>query len=220
MRYYNKRLQLWIITLLFLFGFLARSSLVGKLTFDDEGAYTYEAIINAYNLRENVPLFPMANYIYTPPEFDIPEDYYSRLTLSIEEKRKYDALKNDPRVKKIKKLYHNYGSPLESKAEYMVAVSDRFGIDYRLVPAISIVESSGGLYTYRPYNAWGWGGQGGAFTFSSWEESIWVVTKGIKEGYWDYGARTPYQMARSYCPPTWQSWAGKVTYVLNLIDSY
>ena len=88
-------------------------------------------------------------------------------------------------------------------------MANKFEIDYRLLAAISIVESSGGRKLYRPYNAWGWGGSKG-ITFESWEHSLYVVSKGIRKGYYDRGATTPELMARAYNPHTPNEWSGKV----------
>ena len=160
---------------------------------------------------------PQALFKATPHfgYFPVSHEYYVHLEQELKKKEKAEKYRNDPRVKRVRALYHQYGSPLESKAEFMVETSDYFGIDYRLVPAISIVESGGGVKTYRPYNAWGWGGQGNAFVFHSWEEAIITVTKGLKEYYWDNGARTPYQIGPYYNPESWQSWAAKVSYIMS-----
>ncbi len=147
--------------------------------------------------------------------FPVSHAYYVHLEQELKRKEKAERYKNDPRVKRVRALYHQYGSPLESKAQFMVETSDYLGIDYRLVPAISIVESGGGVKTYRPFNAWGWGGQSNAFVFHSWEEAIITVTKGLKKYYWDNEARTPYQIGPYYNPESWQSWAAKVSYVMS-----
>ncbi len=59
------------------------------------------------------------------------------------------------------------GKPLEAEAQMFVSVADEYGIDWRLLPAIAIAESSGGIYACS-YNFSGYASchQG----FSSWEE--------------------------------------------------
>jgi hypothetical protein len=49
---------------------------------------------------------------------------------------------------------------MAEQAYYIVEISEHFGIDYRLIPAISIVESSGGKYCFKSYNPFGWGKSG------------------------------------------------------------
>ena len=47
-------------------------------------------------------------------------------------------------------------APLADYAEKFVEVANKYGLDYRLLPAIATVESSGGKNNFRKYNAWGW----------------------------------------------------------------
>ena len=120
----------------------------------------------------------------------------------------------DVRVEKIRKYLDQRNSPLADYAREFVAAADEYGIDYRIVASISIIESEGGKHTFKPYNAWGWGKSG----FSSWEEGIWTVSKGISK-YYANGATTPKAISYSYCPPSSQSWATKVQYVMNQVES-
>ena len=118
------------------------------------------------------------------------------------------------RVNKIRKYLSNRDAPLATYAEEFVKAADYYGIDYRLVAAISIVESSGGKYTFKPYNAWGWGKSG----FESWTDGIWAVSKGLGK-YYSLGMTTPKSISKSYCPPSADSWASKVSYIMNVISN-
>ncbi len=137
------------------------------------------------------------------------------------EKREHTRLyiNTDPNFEQKAKNIENYmsrrNSPLKDEARYIVIMANKFGIDYRLVPAISIIESSGGLKLYRRYNAWGWGGASG-FTFENWEHSIYVVSKGLS-GYYSMGLNTPERMAPRYNPHTPNEWGAKVRMVMNQI---
>jgi hypothetical protein len=122
----------------------------------------------------------------------------------------------DQKVENIRKFMARRNAPLAEQAEFCVLMANKFDLDYRLVPAISIIESSGGKYLYRPYNAWGWGGSRG-FTFESWEDSIYTVTRGISRGYKDRGAVTPQQMAPTYNPHTPNEWGAKVASTMEQI---
>ena len=121
----------------------------------------------------------------------------------------------DKKVENIKNYMSRRNAPLEEMSEYMVIMANKFEIDYRLVPAISIIESSGGLRLYRRYNAWGWGGASG-FTFENWEHSIYVVSRGMA-GYYSMGLDTPRKMAPRYNPHTPNEWGAKVQMVMNQI---
>jgi|GEM_PF-1716964 len=137
------------------------------------------------------------------------------------EKREHERLyiNTDPNFEKKVENIQNYmnrrNSPLKDEARYIVIMANKFEIDYRLVPAISIIESSGGLRLYRRYNAWGWGGSNG-FTFENWEHSIYVVSKGLS-GYYSMGLNTPERMAPRYNPHTPNEWGAKVRMVMNQI---
>lgn len=140
----------------------------------------------------------------TPVEQTILETAISITPQDIENQRKIDN---------IRKFLEKRNSPLAEYAQEFVYAANEYGIDYRIVAAISIVESSGGLHNFRRYNAWGWGSYG----FDDWKDGIWSVSKGLATGYYAKGLDTPYEIARIYCPPSASSWAGKVKSLMNLV---
>jgi len=122
-----------------------------------------------------------------------------------------DALKAK-RIENIRKYLSKRGAPLAANAQDFVEAAQKYGIDYRLVAAISIIESSGGLHNFKPYNAWGWG----SYSFKNFKEGIYTVSKGLG-GYYSRGLDTPKEISVYYCPPSASSWASKVSYVMNQI---
>lgn len=118
------------------------------------------------------------------------------------------------KVEKIRKYLSKRNSPLADYAEDFVEAAEYYSIDYRLVAAISIIESGGGKNNFRPYNAWGWGKK----TFNSWKDGIWNVSRGLSL-YYSRGLDTPAKIAPRYCPPNAQKWSSNVSYVMGLIDS-
>lgn len=140
---------------------------------------------------------------------------FENIPLTLIEKIKSTKIDTN-RYKSVQTYLQRRNSPLASKAGFIVQCAKYYGIDYRLVAAISIVESSGGIHTYRPYNAWGWGGANSAFTFRNWEEAIITVSKGLA-GYYDRGADTPIEIAPTYNPHTPKDWSQKVTYIMSLM---
>jgi len=106
-------------------------------------------------------------------------------------------------------------APLADYAEKFVEVANKYDLDYRLLPAIATVESSGGKSNFRSYNAWGWGSKG----FSSFEEGIEVVGRGLKTGYIDKGRDTVEEIAPVYCPPNYKNWARSVNQFMNEIEN-
>ncbi len=121
---------------------------------------------------------------------------------------------NNEKVDRIRTYLQKRNSPLAQYAEEFVKAADHYGIDYRIVAAISVVESGGGKSNFKPYNAWGWGKSG----FANWTEGIWKVSEGIGK-YYAKGLVTPQAISKSYCPPSAVAWARKVNYVMSQIAS-
>lgn len=126
-----------------------------------------------------------------------------------------EQIAHEQKVQKVRKYLQSRNSPLSHFAEDFVKASEEYRIDYRIVAAISIIESGGGKKNFRSYNAWGWGKSG----FTDWSEGIWAVSKGIGK-YYSKGLTTPRLISYSYCPPSADSWARKVQGVMNLIAQY
>ena len=105
-------------------------------------------------------------------------------------------------------------APLSEYAEKFVEVANKYNLDYRLLPAIATVESNGGKNNFRSYNAWGWGNKG----FSSFEEGIETVGRGLKTGYKDKGRDTVEEIAPVYCPPNYKNWARSVNQFMLEIE--
>ncbi len=127
------------------------------------------------------------------------------------------SLDFDYRVENLKKFLEKYNSPLAEYAEVFVAYADENNLDYRLVPAITGVESTfGKRIPINSYNAYGWAN--GEYSFVSWEDSISHVTEVLKEKYVDRGADTISEIARIYAPPS-STWGGKVSFFVKKIDT-
>ena len=131
------------------------------------------------------------------------------LAVKIEDMRPYiveDFLKN---------------TALESHSEFMVKTADKYGIDYRLIPAISMKETGGGNASpSRSYNAWGFGN--GSTQFTSWEGAIESVAKTLKEKYIDRGMVTPEEIMPVYAPPqmyTGGKWAKDINFFFSQMES-
>lgn len=93
----------------------------------------------------------------------------------------------DDRPQRIRDYYtSNYGDlPLAAIADVMVREADRVGIDWRLIPVIGLLESSGGKYACGG-NAWGYASC--QVRFDSFEEGASVVADTLAEPlYTDVG---------------------------------
>jgi len=122
----------------------------------------------------------------------------------------------DHRVDILKGFFTDYNSPLADYAPVFVEMADKYGLDWRFVPAITGVESTfGKRIPANSYNAYGWAN--GAYYFDSWENSIEVVSKSLREKYYDRGATSISKIARRYAPPS-STWGWKVRYFMNKIS--
>lgn len=130
----------------------------------------------------------------------------------------------DKRVKILQAYLAQYNSPLQDQAKTFINDADRYGLDWKLVAAISGVESTFGKFTpgspdYPSYNAWGWGVYGTqTYYFKSWDDGINTVSKGLKENYIDHGIIDPYDINRTYAAsPTW---GAHVSYFMADMDKF
>ncbi len=127
----------------------------------------------------------------------------------------------DNRAKILQKYLESYNSPLAPHAATFVKEADKHDLDWKIVPAITGVESYYGQMI-PPYsnNGWGYGVYGGNVRrFATWDEGIEVVTKALREEYMDKrGAQNVYQIGSTYAADP--NWANKVTRFMNEIDVF
>jgi hypothetical protein len=126
----------------------------------------------------------------------------------------------DIRVANLKFFFRKYESVLYDKSEFIVKMADQYKLDYRLLPAIAMQESGLCKHIYEnSYNCWGWGIYGNKVTrFSSYEEAIETISRGLKLYYVDKGLTTPEAIMRKYTPPSTGSWAFGVNFFLKIIE--
>lgn len=125
--------------------------------------------------------------------------------------------KIDFRVIRLRRFLQSHNSPLAPYSGEFVWYADKYNLDWRLVPAITGVESTfGKRIPYKSHNAYGWAN--GNYYFGSWEESIGVVSKTLRKKYYNKGADSIEEVAKIYAPPS-DSWGWKVEYFMNEIDS-
>lgn len=131
----------------------------------------------------------------------------------------YDPYINDKRVVALYDFLGKYDSPLVQHAQIFVRAADKYKLDWRLVVAISGVESTfGKQLPYNSNNAWGWGiFDKNTIYFSSYPEAIETISKSLREDYIDkWGAKNVYQIGRYYASSS--TWAQRVVYFMGKID--
>ncbi|TSC86007.1 MAG: Uncharacterized protein G01um10147_1011 [Microgenomates group bacterium Gr01-1014_7] len=126
----------------------------------------------------------------------------------------------DARPKLIENLFEKHKSPLADLGALFVTVADKYGLDYKLLPSIAMQESKGGQKVVdNSHNPFGYGIYGDlVLKFSSWEEAIERVGRGLKMDYLDQGLKTPQQIMPKYTPPSLAkggTWAKGVSYFME-----
>lgn len=127
----------------------------------------------------------------------------------------------DSRVRILREFLEKYNSPLAPYAATFVETADKYNLDWKLVAAISGVESTFGReIPSESFNGWGWGIFGdNMIRFSSWNEGIETISEGLRNKYINtWGAKNVYEIGRFYAAsPTW---AQRVEYFMNSIEKY
>ncbi|MCL5410005.1 MAG: hypothetical protein M1607_04065, partial [Patescibacteria group bacterium] len=136
------------------------------------------------------------------------------------------AKQMDPRAIILQSYLAQYNSPLQYHAQDFVEAADANNIDWKLVAAISGVESTFGKQipggyeqSSTSYNAWGWGVYGTqALYFKSWKDGIYTVSAGLRNNYFNKGYTDPYSINKIYAAsPTW---GYRVSYFLADMNQY
>jgi hypothetical protein len=127
----------------------------------------------------------------------------------------------DSRTIILKEYLKQYNSPLVPYAQNFVEIADKYDLDWKLVVAISGVESTFGQQIPNDsFNGWGWGIYGDhMIRFSSWTQGIETVSEGLRNKYINtWGAQDVYSIGKIYAAsPTW---AQRVTYFMAKIDEF
>ena len=113
----------------------------------------------------------------------------------------------DARVYLVQAFLKSHKSPMSPYAGFIVSEADRFGIDFRLIPAIAMCESGAGrrMPKKNEFNFAGiavYTGQNKGKAFDSWEHSITWVTKYIQERYYARGVTDLVDIGAIWAPPS------------------
>jgi hypothetical protein len=131
--------------------------------------------------------------------------------------REVKTISFDYRVYTLRKFLGKFNSPLTPYSQEFIRQADYYDIDWRMMPAITGVESTfGKQIPAGSYNAYGWAN--GNYSFKSWSDSIKVVSKTLKYNYIDKGAVSITGIAKIYAPPS-TTWGAKVKYFVSKIDT-
>lgn len=127
----------------------------------------------------------------------------------------------DNRAEILRSYLEQYNSPLAAHAETFIKEADANNLDWRMVAAISGVESGfGEAIPPYSYNAWGYNVYGPYVRrFTSWDDGITTVSTDLRRIYINgRGAKNVYQIGATYAADP--AWAWKVQKYMNEIDQY
>lgn len=106
------------------------------------------------------------------------------------------ALTQDGRAVKLESFFHAHGCPAPHLVHEYLHAADENGIDYRLLPAVSVRESTCGLHARRN-NRWGW--DSARMGFASLARGIRFVAHELAFGRY-YRGKTTDEKLRVYNP--------------------
>jgi len=102
----------------------------------------------------------------------------------------------DTRVARLESFFATYRSPVAPLAADFIAAADQHDLDWRLLPSIAMVESSGGKY-FANNNIFGW--DSCRTGFASVREGIYFVAARLANSEL-YRGKGPQQILRTYNP--------------------
>lgn len=130
----------------------------------------------------------------------------------------------DGRAAVLSQYFAKHKAPLAPYGENLVQAADKYGLDWRLLPAIAMQESNGGKKVpEESHNPFGWAIHSQySKSFASWEEAIETVARGIKNDYVSRGLVTPCEIMTRYNPISTArdgSWCKGVEYFIWDIEN-
>lgn len=129
-------------------------------------------------------------------------------------------ISKDARIEIVRQFFTKYKSPLEPFASNIVENADKYGIDYRFLPAIAMQESNlCQKIIPNSYNCWGFGIYGTTVTkFDNYPEAIETITRTLANNYVAGGLNTPETIMKKYTPSSNGSWAHGVGYFMAMLQ--
>ena len=102
----------------------------------------------------------------------------------------------DGRYDKLESFFQSFGCPAPHYVDEYLGAADFNAIDYRLLPAISVLESTCGVYQ-RLNNRWGW--DSARKGFSSFRAGLQYIARQLSQGRY-YRNKSLEEKVRMYNP--------------------
>lgn len=145
-----------------------------------------------------------------------------KATLAFNQAKEEEAKIKEAKAKAISFYFEKRNMPLREYGMKMVEEAEKNNIDWRLLPAISIVESTGGKYACKNVknNPFGWGSC--KIGFNSKEEAIEIVAKNLggnnPNTAFYYKNKNTEEILKAYNPPSIvPNYTSKVFKIMNTI---
>lgn len=169
---------------------------------DNPQVYGMEAVASPFESSSYEETITEANQIPILPPFEA------------------SLIARDARPKIVSSFLENYSCPLVPYGQYAdkyIEVADKYSLDFRLIPAISMQESNCcKKIPEGSNNCWGYGIYGDQVVrFSTVEEGIEAVAKTLAKNYTSKGLMEPEEIMRKYTPQSKGSWAAGVLHFMN-----
>jgi len=123
----------------------------------------------------------------------------------------------DNRAEKLENYLISKGSPMAADAQSLVKIADKYGLDWKFLPAIAGVESTyGQAVPGNSYNPYGW--NNGKANFATWAVASDYVAGQIVTRWGAGDQISAWKIGPSYaaCP----TWAVRVTSNMKQIADY
>lgn len=128
----------------------------------------------------------------------------------------------EQRAEAIDRYFRQRSMPLEGTGMTFVLVAEKYGLDWRLLPAIGVRESSGGKAACK-YNAFGWGSCKLGHNFHSYEEAIEAVGRNLgganKATARYYAGKTTSEKLYAYNGSVEPPYIGEVLAIMTKIEN-
>lgn len=126
----------------------------------------------------------------------------------------------DTRVEELETFLKSFNSPVASEAESIIRISEKYGVDYKIVVSIMCAESSCAKHQGYGYNVWGWGVTDSGYIkgiqaqkWDTFENALETFCSAFSKQY--AGLSIVGVSQRGY--NTRQSWINSVSYFYNQI---
>jgi len=118
----------------------------------------------------------------------------------------------DQRQGRLETFFQSFGCPTPHHVQEYLGAADAFDIDYRLLPAISVLESTCGIYQ-RLNNRWGW--DSARKGFASFRAGLEYIARQLAQGPY-YRGKTLEEKVHMYNPKP--EYAVQVKKLMRKID--